>query len=233
MKKILLSITFVIAMMAVNAQNVQLHYDYGEGRSYLTSTVEMFKPDQWGTTFFFIDMDYSVADNVKGVSLAYWEIARTIKLGKNTPFSAHLEYDGGMGKYFSADKLNAFTINDAYLAGIDYTWNSKDFSKGFSLKALYKNIRDIDDASFQITGVWHYNAFNNKLTFSGFADFWKEEKDFNFDGEADGNYVFLTEPQLWYNATKNISLGGELEISNNFFIDELKAMPTVAVKWTF
>lgn len=236
MKKLLLTATFLIIMIAINAQNVQLHYDYGKDRGYLTSTVEMFKPDKWGATFFFIDMNYSVADNVDGISLGYWEIARTLKLGKATPFSAHFEYNGGMGKYIKGESaeeesMAAFTINDAYLVGIDYSWNASDFSKGFSLKALYKSIKDIDNASFQITGVWYYNAFDSKLTFSGFADFWKEEKD--FDGEADGDYVFLTEPQLWYNATKNISIGGEVELSNNFVTDEFKVMPTAAIKWTF
>ena len=43
------------------AQNVQLHYDFGgalydkdlHGRPVLTSTVEMFKADKWGSTYFF------------------------------------------------------------------------------------------------------------------------------------------------------------------------------------
>ena len=46
------------------AQNVQLHYDFGHSiydelstRPKLTTTVEMFKADKWGSTFFFIDMD--------------------------------------------------------------------------------------------------------------------------------------------------------------------------------
>ncbi len=227
----------LLATIVTKAQNIQLHYDYGKDRAYLTSTVEMFKPDKWGTTFFFIDMDYSIADNVDGVCLAYWEIIRTIKLGKNIPFSAHVEYNGGMGKFYADGYLGAFTINDAYLAGVDYSWNAKDFSKGFSIKTLYKNIRDKNDISFQITGVWYYHAFNKKITFKGFADFWKEDQKWVTNGDSDTDittkYIFLTEPQLWYNITENLSFGGEVEISNNLIANDFKVMPTVALKWKF
>jgi hypothetical protein len=84
-----------------------------------------------------------------------------------------------------------------------------------------------DDASFQLTGVWYANFLNRKITFSGFADFWKEKTAF-------GNYIFLSEPQLWYNFTQNISLGSEIELSNNFGgMEGFHVMPTVAGKWTF
>ena len=39
------------------AQNLQLHYDLGRGCA--TTTAEMFRPDAAGSTFFFIDLDYS------------------------------------------------------------------------------------------------------------------------------------------------------------------------------
>ena len=81
MKKILLLLAVFALSYASRAQNIQLHYDFGENRKLFTTTVEMFKPDKYGSTFFFIDMDYSSdARNVSnGLSLAYWEIA-TLKL---------------------------------------------------------------------------------------------------------------------------------------------------------
>ena len=84
-----------------------------------------------------------------------------------------------------------------------------------------------NDNSFQLTGVWYLNFLKGKMSFNGFADFWKEET-------ANGDFIFLTEPQLWFNATKKFSVGGEVEISSNFAgMDGLKAMPTVAAKYTF
>ena len=95
------------------AQNIQLHYDFGRQlyakdqptRPRWTTTVEQFRPDRWGNTFYFIDMNYAN----EGVESAYWEISREFSLGK-TPFAAHIEYDGGLS--------NKFSYNNAYLVGV-------------------------------------------------------------------------------------------------------------------
>src|SRR6056297_1165742 len=137
MKKIFLAALFISAMVSAKAQNLQLHYDMGDGRGYFTSTVEMFKPDNWGSTFFFIDMDYDVGD-VEGVSLAYWEIARSLKLGEST-FAFHAEYNGGVGQYARG---KSYQINDAWLTGLEYSVNAEDFSRGLTLMGLYKYIRN-------------------------------------------------------------------------------------------
>ena len=228
MKKLVLILFVCLMGVGAYAQNVQTHYDLGEGRNYLTTTVEMFRPDKYGSTFFFIDMDYG-SNGVKGVSLAYWEIARAITLFKS-PFAAHVEYNGG---FLQGAPGVAYQINDAYLGGVEYSWNAKDFSRGFTLQTLFKSIRDKNDASFQLTGVWYMNLLKNKVTFSGFADFWKEDNHF-FDGKEDTKFVFLSEPQLWYNFCKNFSAGSELELSTNFGGNRgFMANPTVAMKYTF
>ncbi len=200
MKKLFFAVAFLWSIGLV-AQNVQLHYDFGENRSYLTSTVEMFKPDKLGNTFFFIDMNYGDGD-IKGVSLAYWEIA------------------------------SAYEINNAFLGGIDYSYNNSDFSKGFSLKALYKYIQDKHDFSFQLTGVWYMHFLDRKLSFLGFFDFWREDS--HFAGNKDTKFIFLSEPQLWYNFNKHFSAGGEVELSSNFAgMEGFHAMPTLGLKYSF
>ncbi|HKI89123.1 MAG TPA: DUF5020 family protein [Draconibacterium sp.] len=228
MKHILLSVAFVGMMMAVNAQNVQLHYDMGKDRGYLTSTVEMFKPDNWGSTFFFIDMDYSSdARNVSnGISLAYWEIARAFKWTENQKFQPRIEYNGGVFK-LNGDETPFVPIENCLLAGIERTFASADFSKILTLQANYKYIKNKEDASFQLTAVWTIQMWKNKLTFTGFADFWKEEM---FWGT---NFRFLSEPQIWYNFCPNFSAGSEIELSNNFIGDKFFVSPTLAVKYTF
>lgn len=229
MKKFLLiNFLSVIAFSAV-AQNVQLHYDMGKGRGYTTTTVEMFKPDKWGTTFFFIDMDYGVTEDLEGVNLAYFEFARTFKLGNQSPFSLHAEYNGGL---FQVNNNITVNIENAWLTGLDYTINAGDFSRGISLKALYKNIQGKRDASWQFTTVWFYHFLDKKASFMGFFDYWREDRDLNNDGEK-GKYVLLAEPQLWYNVTSHLSVGTEIEVSNNFVAEEIKVMPTAAIKWNF
>lgn len=230
MKKILFLMLFLSAT-AVFGQNLQLHYDMGEDRKYLTTTLEMFKPDKLGNTFFFVDMDYNVGD-VEGMSLAYMEIARVFKTEK-MPVGLHVEYNGGFGQYYNVENYG-YRINDAWLAGVDYSLNAEDFSKGFTLKALYKHIIDKHDASFQITAVWYVHFWDNRMTFSGFADFWREDSDFDYDGEADAEYVFLAEPQLWFHINEHFAVGSEIEFNNNFAnLEGFHVNPTLGAKWTF
>lgn len=236
MKKLVLILLVCLFGVSSFGQNVQTHYDLGKDRKFLTTTVEMFRPDKFGSSFFFIDMNYGDA-GVEGVSLAYWEIARAITLFK-TPFAVHVEYNGGFGQY--APGL-AYQINDAYLGGVEYSWNAKDFSRGFTLQTLFKSIRGKNEASFQLTGVWYMNLLKNKVTFSGFADFWKEDNTFQIGTATNGDpiletkkFVFLSEPQLWYNCCKNFSVGTEIELSNNFGGHKgFMVNPTAALKYTF
>ncbi|MCD8193834.1 MAG: DUF5020 family protein [Tannerellaceae bacterium] len=218
-------------LFSVKAQNVQFHYDFGKSiynelgeRPIATTTVEMFRPDKWGSTYFFIDMDYTSS----GVAAAYWEIARELKFWDN-PYSIHVEYNGGLS--------NAFSYNNAYLLGGTYTYNNQNFSKGFSLSAMYKYIQKHDSPhNFQLTGTWYIHFAKNGLcTFMGFADWWREKN-------GGGDFIFLSEPQFWVNLNKlkgvddkfKLSLGGELELSQNFSGREgFYAIPTLAVKWTF
>lgn len=231
MRKIFTLALFALAVFAVKAQNIQLHYDYGRdlydntlpNRPHLTSTIEMFRPDKWGNTFFFIDMDHTS----KGVASSYWEIAREFKIGKS-PFNAHVEYNGG--------NSNSFSYKNMYLGGLSYNFANKDFSKTFAIQTMYKYIQKADNPnSFQVTAIWNLNFKERLFTLCGFADFWKEKS-------PNGNYIFLTEPQFWLNLNKlkgvddkfKLSIGGELELSNNFAgRNGFYAIPTTAIKWNF
>ena len=214
-----------------NAQNIQVLYD--TERDCVTSTVEMFRPDAFGSTFFFVDMDYTPK-----VTGAYWEIARELCFWKDSKFSwlsVHLEFDGGLNNVAGA-------FNNSWLAGLTYSGHSKDFSKTWSISAMYKLIPDTKDASgdvqehnFQITGVWGINFADGWCSFSGFVDFWREMRPWQ-----DTEYIFLAEPQFWVNLNKikgweniNLSVGGEVELSNNFVEEGFRAMPAIGAKWTF
>ncbi len=228
MRKVLLAIACFAMVLSASAQNVQVHYDFGEGRKMLTTTVEMFKPDKYGSTFFFIDMDYG-ADGTgidNGISLGYWEIARAFKWNETQKFMPRVEYNGGAMK-LAPEGAPWIPIENCWLAGIERTWASADFSKIFTLQANYKRIKDKEDAAFQLTAVWVIQMLEGKLTFTGFADYWKEEMFWGTD------YRFLAEPQLWYNFCPNFSVGSEIELSNNFVGDEFAVKPTLAVKWIF
>lgn len=231
-KKLFLLLFFFTTVSVAMAQNIQLHYDFGRAlynelntRARLTTTVEMFKPDKWGSTFFFVDMDY--ADNE--IKSAYWEIARELKFWES-PLSIHIEYDGGLN-----------FIKDAYLLGFTYSWNNQDFSKGFTITPMYKYLHSNPSPnSFQLTGTWYLHFNKGQFSFTGFADFWREEHT-DMNGNPH-NFCFLAEPQFWINLNKfphvndafNLSIGTEWEISHNFaLMNGWYLNPTLALKWSF
>ena len=232
MKKIVIIALMAVAAVSAQAQNIQLHYDFGRNfysdqesnRQKMTMTIEQFKADQWGSWFYFVDVDFS-RHFVEG---AYTEVSREITIKKESPFAVHVEYDGGLTR--------TYAFQQAALLGAAYNGHSADFSKTWSVQLLYKQYfsnKDIHSyASAQLTGVWGLNFLNNKMRFSGFIDFWRGEKADN----GHGMLVMLTEPQLWYNFNEHLSVGTEIEISNNFisnFYDgkTLFVNPTIGVKW--
>ncbi len=233
MKKIFCLALMAVAAMGVSAQNIQVHYDFGrniypdqeDGRQKVTVTLEQFKADQWGSWYYFVDVDMTN----KFTEGAYTEISREFNIGKKG-FAAHVEYDGGLNKSGS--------FQQAALLGGAYNGHNADFSKTWSVQLMYKRFfksYEYSSAynSVQLTGVWGLNFANKKCTFSGFVDFWRGE-----NANGNGQLVILSEPQFWYNITDNFSVGSEVEISNNFIYNTYDdksffVNPTLAVKWNF
>lgn len=209
-------------------QNLQLHYDFGENRHFFTSTLEMFKPDDYGATFWFVDIDYDSPTNT--ASMAYWEIARYFTL----PFfcnnralnqlSATIQYNDGL--------CSSFSFGNVWLGGFSLPVDLKIITLNTDI--LYRKAES-QQGNFQLTFVWFKSFCNDKLIFTGFLDIWGQD---NFDGDGDGNeaqIVWLTEPQLWLNISEHLAVGGEVEISRNFIAggSDLQIMPTLGMKWEF
>ena len=209
----------IILNTFVFSQNLQLHYEASGDREYLVSTLEMFKPDQYGSTFWFVDMEYNTP-GVKNGNLAYWEIARSITLPVNN-LSATIEYNDGVA--------SDFPITQVWLVGLNYY-----LDLGFvalPVDVLYRAAQGADSPDFQVTTSWYVPLMDGNIEFSGFFDFLSQDE----FGTEDKELVILGEPQLWYNANEHLSIGTEVEISNNFVFgaDGIQALPTVGLRWTF
>ena len=239
-KKILVAAVAALALgTTVHAQtNLQTFYDFGKNRNHFTTTLEGFYNDNWGNTFFFIDYDYN-AKNDKGVNQApsgsYMEIARCLNFWQDTPLSMlslQVEYNGLVG------------YNQNFLFGTDIFLHSADFNNTFNFKVLYKTFSGTASSDFplQFTFVWGMqDLFGVKgLRFSGFADIWGENVwNFMEGSTVAQKYVFISEPQIWYNIGQhlgipNLHIGSEVELSMNFAgYDGFYARPCFGTKWVF
>ena len=232
----------LMAVLCLKAQNVQFHYDLGHSlygdlssRPNITTTIEMFKADKFGDSFFFIDHYFTTKEQRPDVASAingsYFEVERGINFWQESgmkDFSLHLEYDGttwGQG---------------TWCFGAKYFFHSQDFSKTLSLYAMYETFRGFGEADIPVkfTAVWGINNLFgvNGLTFKGFADFWG-----NNTLWADGSvtkWTFLTEPQLWMNLGSlfdgHLDIGGEIELSYNFAGNKgFMCNPCAGLRWAF
>ena len=240
-KKLFIAAAVAVLAFAQGAKaqtNLQTFYDFGRNRNHFTTTLEGFYGDKWGNTFFFIDYDFNHKD-AKGVnqspSGSYMEIARCLNFWQESalsPLSLQVEYNGLVG------------VNQNFLFGLDYFLHNSDFSNTFNFTLLYKTFSAgaTSDIPVQFTFVWGMqDLFGVKgLRFSGFADIWGENViNFMEAGDKPRKYVFISEPQLWYNigqffGVDNLHIGGEVELSMNFAgYDGFYARPCIGTKWVF
>lgn len=228
----------LLSGFALQAQNLQLHFDprssiHGKesfASNYLTATYEMFKTDKWGSTFMFVDADFNLSDG--NVGMIYTEIARNFKIN-DFPLMPHIEYNGGLGLFEIEDNVGGgYSIPNAYLAGLSYTFAIGNIFMETYVAYKYNAFKEASH-DVQWTLTWIANFENDKLTLTGFADLWSENKN-PLDADLYKKIVFLAEPQIWYNATTNFSLGSEVKISSNFGgKNNSLVCPTIAMKWNF
>lgn len=242
MKKLFITFLASAALLSAsqaNAQtNLQTQYDFD--RECITSTVEMFKSDGWGNTYFFVDYDYTLDKAVNSTTSptgSYFEFARCINFWGESflkDLSIQAEYNGGLGRA----RTMGYGINHAFLAGFDYFLHTKDYKNSLNVKVLYKTISDATQlAPLQFTLTWGCDDIFgvSGLRFSGFADVWFQDQYF---GLTQSQTTFLSEPQLWYNVGRyigvdNLSIGGEVEFAVNFTELGFKCRPCAGLKWTF
>ena len=210
--------------MLASAQNLQLHYDaatsHHQQRKLITSTLEMYKPDSLGSTFLFVDFNYS-PDN-SAAQLAYFEIARNISL-PHTTLQLQFGYNGGLLVVLPSVGIQ---ITPAWLAGIALPYHHKQLHLGASLLYRYES-KPAQSHNLHFTGVWSWNSPKQRITLSGFIDIWTTTNEHQL--------VILTEPQLWFNLSKHFALGSEFEISRGFLAPDTNwyFYPTLGLKYTW
>ena len=246
MKKVVFVAALMLAFVGAKAQtNIQEMYDFNRG--HLTTTLEMFKTDNYGSTFFFNDIYHPDQNTPVGY---YTEIARAINFWQGSKLGAlslHVEWNGGIA------------ASNAWLFGVEYFLHNDDFSNTFTFELMYKHItnlvqNDISYTPLQFTFVWGMNnLFGVKgLAFSGFLDIWGENVVWGLNSDLtpdETDWVILSEPQIWYNVgqhfgCENLNIGGEVEVAYNFAggwqsganwakNNGFNVAPCLGIKWNF
>ena len=228
--------TFAFAQAAKAQTNVQVFYDFGKDRQYITTTFEMFKADKFGDTFWFIDHNFANAAQRKAgqasaVNGTYFEIERGLNFWQDTALkdlSAHIEYDGS--------SWGAGIV----CLGAKYFLHSADYNNMLTLYLMYDQHIGVGKADIPVkfSAVWGLNnLFGVKgLCFKGFADVWGNNSAFA-DGSS-AKFSILTEPQIWMNLGSlfdgHLDLGGEVELSYNFAGNKgFMCNPCAGLRWVF
>ena len=243
MKKfITIIVAFVLAVFLLKAQEIQFQYDFSRsnqaGEAYWTTTITGTHPDNFGSTFYFVDFDFA---KTSGDKVIYGDIQRSLNFWQNTKFkdlSVLVEYNGGLLHVGG-------NFGQAFLTGLGYAFHDDEYRNYFEVQALYrKHFRNIfgdpvQAIPVQISLVWTCtDLFDVKgLLFTGFLDFWWQD---GYVSEKNVKTTFTSEPQLWYNVGQhfgvdNLHVGGEVEVSMNMYsaTQHVTVWPAAGVRWTF
>jgi hypothetical protein len=236
MKKIIIFFIF-LTPSALWSQNLQLHYDFGRDRKFCTATLEMFKPDSSGFTFWFVDFDFDFPGKPRSMSAVYGEISHDFYIPWLKHSAAlkklgfHIEYDDGFTAYKDNERaMRAASYNSVFLTGFSYP--VKLGKVVITTEWLCRMPRGMDVPDFQLTLVWFQPVFRNRILITGYMDIWSQDKVLHPDHKE---LVLQTEPQFWYLVRPWLGLGGEVEISRNFPVGPhpWTVNPTLAFRWKF
>lgn len=230
--------------LGLDAQNIQLHYDFGryvypttqEGRPYITATIEQKSLDRWGDTFYFVDMNFLD----QGAVQANWKFLRNLRFWK-APISWHVRYDGGL-RFINANLpepmgSRAISMKDAFFTGATYHWRTADRKFILNLTGAYKYIKGHSQPhNWEGTVVWNYLPGTGLFNLTGFATLWQER-----DARFGTSLKFMSQPQFWFNLDKlacvpddvRLSIGSEVRISRNIDAPQWIVAPTLALRWSF
>jgi len=116
-------------------------------------------------------------------------------------------------------------LGQVWLAGLSYQLKLGSWTVPTEL--LFRKVAGNKGVQWQWTTVWFQRFFGDRLELSGFADLWQDP------AEAGGNLIFISEPQIWVRAGKQLWIGGEIEVSHNFVSSSWEFMPTTGLRWEF
>ncbi len=219
----LVTVFFCVTLDSGVAQNLQLHYEASAQRHYPNAFLESFTFDDWGSTYWFVTMDFTdpFENGSSSMTSAYGELARYFNFGPFQKVNLTLQYNDGIAFWGPMGR--------AWLAGVSLPLERR---RGFLQTDVLIRMTPVDaPVDGQLTFSWMITIGNRGLVFTGYWDTWSET-------EADDakHLVVLSEPQLWYPVWQNLDLGLGGELGYNFPSSEESTWqfyPDLSLRWNF
>ncbi|MBS1669229.1 MAG: DUF5020 family protein [Bacteroidetes bacterium] len=225
------------------SQQLQFHYDARHSidpkynpKNFTTLYFEYFKDQDSGKAFFKpgsfllkMQADFLGQDNNMGKF--YMQVSQSFRCWQPKIF-LDVQYSGGLG--VTEPKQYSFYINNTFSLGLSYPfkWKGAFIASQLNFKFVpYKK----PSSDFLYTLYWWRGLMNYKFEFAGDFSVWTENKNHgdDFTKNLQGKrFSFFAEPQFWYNASKDFSVGTKtnmyyhINTTDNVF----QAYPTIAVR---
>lgn len=237
--KNLLFFPMVCFTLLLEAQQIQLHYDFRHSihprlhsRDFPSLTFEYFKGND-STGSFLLKMQTDFTGEKGNPGQVFLQVSKSIRFWKPKVFLA-LNYTGGLG---IAPPAYGYYISNSFGAGIGYPFQWKgaflNVNMGYRYNTFTKPSHDV-----QLNFYFFKGFFNYKLQTAGSIVAWTQNRDQGIDytkGMRGKKYAFFGDPQIWLKVKNGISAGSRINIFYHVLTDDNKIQiyPTLALRNQF
>jgi len=239
-------VVIVCTSEQIISQKLQLHYDLRHSvdpkhtsKNFPTLYFEYFKSMDSGNSFvkpgsFLLKTQADFFGTANNIGQFYMQVSQSFRCWRPKIF-VQLQYSGGLG--IAEPGSYGFYISNAFSVGLGHPFQWKNAWFNVYACYTYNNFKKPSNdilASF----YWWKGLLNYKIQLAGDMNLWTINKDHGdpFTAGLHGKIIAAYgEPQLWYNLTKDLSVGSKLNLYFHVLTnkDRLQAYPTVAVMYHF
>lgn len=242
-KQLLITTLCALAAMTADAQNLQLHYDLRHTvspatnpKNFPTLYFEFWKIRDSGSHRikpgdFLLKTEADLQGSAGNIGKFFMQVSQSFRAWTPRIF-LQFQYSGGGG--ITEPKQYSYYITNTYQAGAEVPFRWK---QAFLTAVLdYKYVSYAKPTSDPLlTLYWYRGFFHYKLEFAGDFSVWTENRnhgDETTTGQKGKQGFFFAEPQIWFNATKTLSIGSKLNCYYhvNTPADTFQAYPTLAAR---
>jgi hypothetical protein len=227
----------LLSFSSLNSQTLQLHYDCRHSidpqhfdKNFPTLFFELFKQQSIGS--FLLKMQSDLDGKQNNIGKFYMQVSQSLKFWQPKIYLT-IQYSGGIG--IAEPGQYGFYINNAFSIGTAFSFQWDGAWVSVFLSFTY-NVLQIPSHDVLCSFYWGKGFLNYKIEFSGDFNLYTINKNHGDAWTANQHgkrIAFYAEPQLWFNVSKNFSLGSKINIYYHVltYANVLQTYPTIAVRY--